>query len=91
MLRTHDDRNASICLDITVYSDGSRTGQGAGYGYAVYFGPTLLTQGYGPAGPQIEVYDAEIMGAVEGLRAAVQQEYTKYATRITIRLDNLAG
>jgi hypothetical protein len=39
----------------------------------VYYGPILITQRFGPAGPKTEVYDAELMGAVEGLRAIINQ------------------
>jgi hypothetical protein len=37
------------------------------------------------------VYDAELMAAVEGLRAAVNLPCTSYITRVTILLDNLAA
>ncbi|CBF79097.1 hypothetical protein AN7094.2 [Aspergillus nidulans FGSC A4] len=67
---------------ISVYSDGSRTSQGAGYGYAIYFGPILVSKGHGPAGPRTEVYDAEIMGAVEGLHAALGQPCVGYSTQL---------
>jgi hypothetical protein len=58
MLPTDNKDYSPAPLQISVYSDGSRTGQGAGYGYAVYFGPILVTKGHGPAGPRTEVYDA---------------------------------
>jgi ribonuclease HI len=57
----------------------------------VYYGPILITQGFGPAGPKTEVYDAELMGAVEELRATMNQPCIQYATRLTILLDNLAA
>ncbi|KAF7113942.1 hypothetical protein CNMCM5793_006125 [Aspergillus hiratsukae] len=91
MLPTDRGKHLPSPLEVTVYSDGSRTDQGAGYGYAIYYGPILLTQGFGPAGARTEVYDAEIMGAVEGLRAAVSQDCTKFTTQINILLDNLAA
>jgi ribonuclease HI len=78
-------------LQMTVYSDGSRTDQGAGYGFIVYYGPTLVTQGFGSAGLRTEVYDAEIMGAVEGLRAAVNLPCASYSSGLVILLDNLAA
>jgi hypothetical protein len=73
MLPTHHEAYSPAPLQISVYSDGSQTGQGAGYRYVVYYGPILITQGFGPAGPKTEVYDAELMGAVEGLRATMNQ------------------
>lgn len=78
-------------LRLTVYSDGSRTSQGAGYGFVVYYGSIPITQGYGSAGSQTEVYDAEIMGAVEGLQAAVNLPCASYSTGLVILLDNLAA
>ncbi|KAJ5761312.1 hypothetical protein N7520_008468 [Penicillium odoratum] len=77
-------------LRLTVYSDGSRTSRGAGYGFVVYYGSIPITQGYGSAGSQTEVYDAEIMGAVEGLQAAVNLPCASYSTGLVILLDNLA-
>ncbi|BDD59021.1 hypothetical protein MAP00_009279 [Monascus purpureus] len=50
MLPTDWGKHLPSPLEVTVYSDGSRTDQGAGYGYAIYYGPILLTQGFGPAG-----------------------------------------
>ena len=91
MLPTDNKDYSPAPLQISVYSDGSRTGQGAGYGYAVYSGPILVTKGHGPAGPRTEVYDAEIMGAVEGLRAALGQPCIGYSTQLVILLDNLAA
>jgi hypothetical protein len=76
-------------LQITIYSDGSQTGQGAGYGFAIYLSPILVIQGLGSAGPRTEVYDAELMGAVEGLRAAVNPPCTSYTTSVAILFNNL--
>jgi ribonuclease HI len=91
MLPTDNIDYSPAPLRISVYLDGSQTSQGAGYGYAVYFSPILVTKGHGPAGPRIEVYDAEIMGAVEGLRAALEQPCIGYSTHLVILLDNLAA
>ncbi|KAJ6066299.1 hypothetical protein N7444_000052 [Penicillium canescens] len=94
ILPTTDANKAAYApapLRLTVYSDGSRTGQGAGYGFVVYYGSIPITQGYGPAGSQSEVYDAEIMGAVEGLQAAVNLPCASYSTGLVVLLDNLAA
>jgi ribonuclease HI len=93
ILPTTDTNTAAYApapLRLTVYSDGSRTSQGAGYGFVVYYGSIPVTQGYGSAGSQTEVYDAEIMGAVEGLQAAVNLPCASYSTGLVILLDNLA-
>jgi hypothetical protein len=66
-------------LQISVYLDGLYTNQNTGYSYAIYFGPILVSKGLGPAGLRTEIYNAEIMGAVEGLHAALQQYYTSYS------------
>ncbi|CBF89628.1 uncharacterized protein ANIA_00368 [Aspergillus nidulans FGSC A4] len=50
-----------------------------------------VSKGHGPAGPRTEVYDAEIMGAVEGLRTALGQPCVGYSTQLVILLDNLAA
>ena len=91
MLPAHQEGHISSPLAISVYSDSSHTGQGAGYRYAIYYSSTLVTQGQGPLGPWTEVYDAEIMGAVEGLQAAVSLPCTTYANQLNIFLDNLAA
>jgi ribonuclease HI len=91
MLPTDNKDYSPPLLQISVYSDSSRTSQGAGFGYAVYFGPILVTKGHGPAGPRTEVYNAEIMGAVEGLRTALGQPCVGYSTQLVILLDNLAA
>jgi ribonuclease HI len=39
----------------------------------------------------MEVYDAEIMGAVEGLKAALAAPCAAFSTGIVILLDNLAA
>jgi hypothetical protein len=57
----------------------------------VYYSSILITQGFSPAGPKTEVYDAELMGAVEGLQAIINQPCIQYATHLTILLDNLTA
>jgi ribonuclease HI len=91
MLPTQYKDHTLAPLQISVYLDGSHTNQNAGYGYAIYFGPILVSKGLGPAGLRTEVYDAEIMGAVEGLHVALQQHCTSYSTQLVILLDNLAA
>jgi ribonuclease HI len=91
MLPTPRKDYAPAPLQISVYSDSSQTGQGVGYGYTVYYGSLLITQGFGPAGPKTEVYDAELMGAVAKLKAAINQPYIQFTTCLTILLDNLAA
>lgn len=41
-----------------------------------------------PLGPDFEVYDSEIMGALAGLRAAIAAPSTHLATNINVILDN---
>ncbi|OAA60200.1 reverse transcriptase [Akanthomyces lecanii RCEF 1005] len=71
---------------MVVYSDGSKTERDmAGFGYAVYRRQQLITQGCGQIGKG-EVFDAEIKGAVEGLRAALAHQRPREG--ITICIDN---
>lgn len=79
----------SVCFNITTFI------------HALYSlcGETLFHSRFGipdrryltSASARTEVYNAEIMGAVEGLRAVVSQDCTKFATQINILLDNLAA
>ncbi|KAM3537760.1 hypothetical protein ARSEF1564_009315 [Beauveria bassiana] len=71
---------------LAVYSDGSKTEQDtAGFGYAVYRRQQLIAQGCGQIGKG-EVFDTEIRGAVEGLRAALAHQRPKEG--ITVCIDN---
>ncbi|KAM5344597.1 hypothetical protein ACJ41O_013132 [Fusarium nematophilum] len=73
--------------DIVVFTDGSKTTAGVGYGFAIYRDQKLLTQGAG--GLRLaEVFDAEVKGALEGLKRALN--LTANHTRVHVCLDNLA-
>lgn len=75
--------------DLTVYSDGSMNDEGlSGAAFCVYQGPNLLTEGTIPLGRTAEVYDAEVIGANEGLRAALQLPQALEAPNVTVCLDN---
>lgn len=56
--------------DVTVFSDGSMTKDGVGYGYVVYSGQTKETEGKGGLSTFATVFDAEALGALRGLEAA---------------------
>jgi ribonuclease HI len=72
-----------------VYSDGSLQNEQAGAGYYITRGPkTELHRGSISLGNTATVYDAEIIGASLGLQAAMQNSMAKYATDVTICLDN---
>jgi hypothetical protein len=72
-----------------VYSDGSLQNEQAGAGYYITRGPkTELHRGSIGLGNTATVYDAEIIGASLGLQAAMQNSMAKYATDITICLNN---
>ncbi|PMB67576.1 hypothetical protein BM221_007246 [Beauveria bassiana] len=69
-----------------VFSDGSKTDTDtAGYGFAVFHHGQLLDWGSGQLG-QREVFDAEIHGALAGLKAAMQQNSRHEP--ITVCMDN---
>ena len=76
-------------MDIKVFSDGSkgtdgRTGAAA---YVMQAGRTIAEVRI-PLGTNMEVYDAEIVGAVRGLEAAMSSPGTHLATSIHVLLDN---
>ncbi|OAA55357.1 Ribonuclease H-like protein [Akanthomyces lecanii RCEF 1005] len=69
-----------------VFSDGSKTDTDtAGYGFAVFHHGQLLDWGSGQLGRR-EVFDAEIHGALTGLKAAMQQNCR--LEPITVCMDN---
>ncbi|KAJ2970286.1 hypothetical protein NQ176_g8262 [Zarea fungicola] len=75
---------------LVVYSDGSLSENGsAGYGYTVHRQNRAVKGGSGRLG-SAEVFDAEALGALEGLKAAL--DLTEAPTReIVVCLDNLAA
>ena len=73
--------------DITVFSDGSKTAEGLGYGYAIYEGQTLVEEGRGSLDSCGVVFDAEALGALRGLDKA-RQLYPD--APITLCIDNTA-
>ncbi len=78
-------------LDLTVYSDGSlRDGQ-AGAGFYITRGPTATTvikEASIGLGNTATVYDAEIIAATSGLAAALENPMARFATNVTVCLDN---
>jgi hypothetical protein len=56
--------------------------------YYIYHGSQLLKQGQVPLGKTTEVYDAEVIGALAGLHAALHTCMTRFATNIMICLNN---
>ena len=76
--------------DIILYSDGSKLPDGqAGAGFVGYQGGQQVLQQSIPLGKQKEVYDAEVLDALAGLRASLQLPSTKFASGLWICLDNL--
>ncbi|KAM5344599.1 hypothetical protein ACJ41O_013134 [Fusarium nematophilum] len=75
---------------LIVYSDGSLSKEGAAsYGFAIRQGDWSVLDGSGRLGPA-EVFDAEAMGALRGLKAALG--HPDAATQdIAVCLDNLAA
>ncbi|KAJ6439060.1 reverse transcriptase [Purpureocillium lavendulum] len=73
---------------LIVYSDGSQLPNGAvGFGFAIHRNKQSLVQGSGRLGPS-EVFDAEAIGALEGLRAALRLGDT--TSEVVVCTDNLA-
>ncbi len=75
--------------DILVFSDGSKQKDGAaGAGAVVLHKGITLAEVRVPLGPNFEVYDFEIIGALAGLKAAVTAPSTHLASSIHVILDN---
>ena len=78
------------CLDIVLYSDGSKLQNGAtGAGYVAYQGAAELTRRAIPLGTKAEVFDAEAIAALAGIEAALTLPTAAYAANLWICLDNL--
>ena len=61
----------------------------SGAAYCIFRGPsTEIAHGLIPLGKTVEVYDAEIHGALEGMRVALYHPMAKYATDVTLYLDS---
>ncbi|OAQ93892.1 reverse transcriptase [Purpureocillium lilacinum] len=74
---------------LIVYSDGSQLPSGAvGYGFTVQRNEQPIAHGSGRLGPA-EVFDAEAVGALEGLQAAIAAAVNT-TTSIVVCIDNLA-
>jgi hypothetical protein len=59
-----------------------------GAAYCIYRSSQLIEQGQVPLGKTAEVYDTEVIGALTGLQATLRSYIARFATNITICLDN---
>ncbi|POS82419.1 hypothetical protein EPUL_006106 [Erysiphe pulchra] len=76
-------------LDLTVYLDGSMNGsQNKGAGFCIYRGSQKFLHGCIPLGRTVELYDAEVIGALEGFRVVYSYMMGRFATNVAICLDN---
>ena len=76
-------------LDLTVFSDGSLDqNENAAAGYCVYRGSQEILLGQIPLGKTALTYDAEIIGATEGLRAACSHWMARFAKNVIVCIDN---
>ncbi|KAF4471945.1 reverse transcriptase [Fusarium albosuccineum] len=74
--------------DLVVFSDGSMQDDGSvGFGYAIYRDGKKIRAGYEGL-KSAEVYDAEVMGALAGLKRALIT--TTHPVRIHVCLDNVS-
>ncbi|KAL3955841.1 hypothetical protein ACCO45_009860 [Purpureocillium lilacinum] len=79
---------SAVVGKLIVYSDGSQLPSGAvGYGFTVQRNEQPIAHGSGRLGPA-EVFDAEAVGALEGLQAAIAAATN--TTSIVVCIDNLA-
>jgi ribonuclease HI len=76
--------------DIVIYTDGSKKENGqAGGGYVGFIDGNQVLRGSFPLGPNKEVFDAEAIAALLGLKAAIQHIGSYSGSNIWICLDNL--
>src|SRR6202012_740450 len=82
--------NSIPLRDITVYSDGSKlSNNSTGAGFVIYQGGLQILKHAIPLGMNSEVFDAEAIGALTGLQAALTLETTRFAENLWVFLDNL--
>jgi ribonuclease HI len=78
--------------DVTVFSDGSeqtRNGEKrVGYGYAIYQNGKQIKTGQGAINSQSHVFDAEAIGAWEGLQAVLRLPSNARQQRIWMCIDS---
>lgn len=76
--------------DIIIYSDGSKQLNGlSGAGFIGYQGGVQVLHQSLALGKGVEVFDAEVKGALEGAKSALALPTAKFATDLWICLDNL--
>ncbi|KAF7174224.1 hypothetical protein CNMCM6106_008361 [Aspergillus hiratsukae] len=76
--------------DIVIYSDGSKQDNGqTGAGFVGFIAGCQVLRGSFPLGPNKEVFDAEAIAALLGLKAAIKHLGSHAASNIWICLDNL--
>ncbi|POS84329.1 hypothetical protein EPUL_003777, partial [Erysiphe pulchra] len=69
--------------------NGSRDEAGnVGAGYCIYRGLQEVASQKIPLGQKAEIFDAEVIGALEGLRVACSHLMSRYATNVAVCLDN---
>ena len=73
---------------IVIYSDGSQQDTAVGWGYTIFLGQNYSASGHGRLG-LAEVFDAEIIGALKGLQAAITL-FPK-ATSYTLCVDSISA
>ncbi|KAL5606032.1 uncharacterized protein BROUX77_003225 [Berkeleyomyces rouxiae] len=78
--------------NILVYSDGSISEDGSvGWGFVITQGGLYVAEGSGSLSSNHEVYDAEVIGALEGLKAAFRCAAPHLADNLYCILDNQAA
>ncbi|KAI1000383.1 hypothetical protein K3495_g7811 [Podosphaera aphanis] len=76
--------------DIVLYTDGSKQSDGLiGAGYVAYQGGVQIFQKSTSLGKVVEVFDAKVIGALEGAMSALASPTIKFATKPWVFLDNL--
>lgn len=75
--------------DIQVYSDGSKLPNGnLGAGFVIFQHGRLVCSGASPLGSSIEVEDAEVRAALQGIKAAIALPTTRFSKDLWVFIDN---
>ncbi|KAE8228212.1 hypothetical protein CF326_g6866, partial [Tilletia indica] len=89
MVRTEISRRRD---EICVFSDGSRKDSGVtGAGWVIYFRGNEIGRGSTQTGSKREVFDAELIGMLDGLTGAIGQARARGIAGINIFVDNDAA
>ena len=84
------DSGSHDMLGLTIFTDGSKTEQGTGLGWAIYNDRELLSKGCRKLPDHSTVFEAEMLAIVFALKDFVTLNHRVTATEVTVLVDNQA-